>query len=198
MIVDELYKQPHICYYHDIFGDNECDFVIEESEKSGRYKKSMIYNVETQSSELTEMRTSTSFVDESKQFNEIRTKAYEIIKQKLPNISIENVEKSQIQKYEVSQYVKSHVDYFNINGKKITTNDKMATLIVYLNDDFEGGETFFNNLNIKIKPQKGSALFFQYNYSDYLNEKSRHEGLPVTKGTKYIITFWIREKPYNA
>jgi prolyl 4-hydroxylase len=195
MIKEELHKQPNICYYHGVFDGNECDFIIEESERTGRYERSMIYNTETQLSESTEMRTSTSFVDKENKFDKIKVKAYEIIKEKLPNISIKHIEQAQIQKYENTQYVKNHVDYFNINGKKITDSDKIATLIVYLNDDFGGGETLFNHFNIKINPIKGSALFFQYNYNDYLNEKSRHEGLPVIEGTKYIITFWVREQP---
>jgi prolyl 4-hydroxylase len=71
----------------------------------------------------------------------------------------------------------------------------MATLIIYLNDDFSGGETTFDFLNIKVKPEKGSALFFNYDYNTNIKTKSKHGGLPVLEGTKYIITCWIREKP---
>jgi prolyl 4-hydroxylase len=190
-----LHKQPLICYYHNAFGIDECDFVINESEKTGKYKRSTIYNTKLKVSQIADMRTSTSFVDDDNKFHEIRTKAYELIKQKLPDITIKQVELAQIQKYEDSQFVKNHVDYFN-DGVEITNNDKMATLIVYLNDDFDGGETLFNNLGYKIKPQKGSALFFNYNYSEIVNKKTRHEALPVSNGVKYIITFWVRQRPY--
>jgi len=186
-----LHKQPHICYYHDVFGNDECDFVINESEKSGRYSRSTIYNTELKLSQVADMRTSTSFVDDENKFHSIRTKAYELIKQKLPHITINHVEMAQIQKYDDTQFVSSHVDYFN-DGIQITNSDKMATLIVYLNDNFEGGETFFNHLGFKIRPEKGSALFFDYDYSEIVNKKTRHEGLPVYNGTKYIITFRLR------
>ena len=69
-------------------------------------------------------------------------------------------------------------------------------MIIYLNDNFSGGETLFNFLNIKIKPEKGSVLFFDYKYIDDLNIKTSHEGLSVIEGTKYIINYWIRHKPY--
>jgi prolyl 4-hydroxylase len=198
MIKKELYKQPYICYYHQVFDDDECDFVINESEKLGKYERSMIYNTQKKMSEVADMRTSSSFEDESNQFHEIRTKAYELIKQNLPHITINHMEKAQIQRYEDSQFVGSHMDFFNVYGKKVNNNDKMATLIVYLNDNFEGGETLFNCLGIKVKPKKGSALFFQYNYSEYINNISKHEGLPVMNGTKYIVTFWVREKANGA
>lgn len=189
-----LYKQPHICYYHNVFGNDECDFVINESEKSGKYTRSTIYNTELKRSEVADMRTSTSFVDDDNIFYDIRQKAFDLIKTKLPHITLNHLEMAQIQKYEDSQFVRSHVDYFN-DGKQITNSDKMATLIVYLNDDFDGGETFFNHLGFKIKPEKGSALFFDYDYSEIINRKTRHEGLPVYNGIKYIITFWVRQKP---
>lgn len=194
MTEEVLHKQPFICYYHDVFGNDECDFVIDESEKTGNYKRSTIYNTRLKVSQVADMRTSTSFVDEDNKFYNIRNKAYELIKQNLPDISISHLERAQIQKYEDAQFVKSHVDYFN-HLVNVTTNDKLATLIVYLNDNFDDGETFFNDLGYKIKPKKGSALFFLYNYDDITNKTTMHEALPVNNGTKYIITFWVREKP---
>ena len=51
------------------------------------------------------------------------------------------------------------------------------TLMVYLNDIFEGGETVFNETT--IKPQKGMALIFHHTLV--------HEGAAVTTGRKYVL-----------
>lgn len=51
--------------------------------------------------------------------------------------------------------------------------------IVYLNDDYEGGELWFPYLDIKWKPEMGDMVFFP---STYLYA---HASLPVTSGTKY-------------
>ena len=54
------------------------------------------------------------------------------------------------------------------------------TYIIYLNDDFEGGETtFLVNPEIVIKPRTGCGLFFQHPII--------HEGVVVTEGTKYVL-----------
>lgn len=51
----------------------------------------------------------------------------------------------------------------------------------YLNDDYEGGELYFDKFDLKIKPQAGDLYLFPsaFIYS--------HAAMPVTKGTKYSI-----------
>ena len=51
----------------------------------------------------------------------------------------------------------------------------------YLNDDYEGGELFFDKFNLKIKPQAGDLYLFP---SSYLFS---HAALPVNDGIKYSI-----------
>ena len=57
------------------------------------------------------------------------------------------------------------------------------TLLIYLNDDFEGGDTVFYNNNFKetvrIKPELGKALLFDISLW--------HQGLKILKGNKYWI-----------
>jgi len=51
----------------------------------------------------------------------------------------------------------------------------------YLNDDYEGGELFFDKLNLKIKPKAGDLYLFP---SSYIYS---HAAMPVTSGTKYSV-----------
>ena len=74
-------------------------------------------------------------------------------------------------------------------------NQRIATFLIYLNDDFEGGETRFPNINnTRIKPKKGKALFFWV--SDQANRlvynETLHGGDPVVSGNKWIATQWVR------
>jgi hypothetical protein len=55
------------------------------------------------------------------------------------------------------------------------------SLVAYLNDDYEGGELYFDKFNLKIKPRAGDLYLFP---STYLFS---HASLPVTEGTKYSI-----------
>lgn len=74
-------------------------------------------------------------------------------------------------------------------------NQRIATFLIYLNDDFTGGETRFPNIsNTRIKPKKGKALFFWV--SDPANRlvynETLHGGDPVVSGEKWIATQWVR------
>ena len=73
-------------------------------------------------------------------------------------------------------------------------DQRLATMLVYLNDDFEGGHTHFPLLNASVVPQKGKALFFWVADADTrdLFEKTLHAGTPVSNGHKWIANQWIR------
>jgi len=68
------------------------------------------------------------------------------------------------------------------------------TLFVYLNDVDEGGETFFPDLDIKVKPEKGTAILWPNVMSNDPFTKldsTNHAALDVIKGKKYAINAWI-------
>ena len=80
-----------------------------------------------------------------------------------------------IYKYEEGQRFKMHRDgSYQKNEKECS----FFSFLIYLNDDFEGGETFFEN-GIKIMPQLGDALVFHH--------PLRHEGKPIISGIKYVL-----------
>lgn len=79
-------------------------------------------------------------------------------------------------------------------GIKCVSHQRIATVLMYLNDDFTGGETRFPNLNIAVKPKKGKAIFFWVSdkMSRLIYNETLHGGDPVTSGEKWIATQWIR------
>lgn len=84
-------------------------------------------------------------------------------------------------KYSGGQEYKAHYDGDTDTGRAISA-------LVYLNDDYEGGELEFPNFKIKIKPQAGMLILFPSNFA------YRHIAHPVTKGTKYALVTWIRDQ----
>jgi hypothetical protein len=80
-----------------------------------------------------------------------------------------------IYKYAPGQRFKMHRDGSYIRNE----NEKsFYTFLIYLNDDFEGGETEFENL-FTVAPKKGSALIFYH--------PLRHEGKILINGIKYVL-----------
>mgnify|MGYP003149725763 CR=1 FL=1 len=104
----------------------------------------------------------------------------------------------QIQKYCAGEYYKEHNDYFNWNTDEHKTytewmGQRTWTFMVYLNDVEEGGETYFKHLGLKIKPKKGTAIFWNnLNPLGIPNKKTMHEALPPMNENKYVITKWWR------
>jgi predicted 2-oxoglutarate/Fe(II)-dependent dioxygenase YbiX len=86
-------------------------------------------------------------------------------------------------KYSNNQEYKKHYD----GGTKIA---RAISAVVYLNDDYEGGELEFPHFNVKIKPEAGMLILFPSNYA------YAHVAHPVTSGTKYALVTWIRDQPF--
>ncbi len=74
-----------------------------------------------------------------------------------------------------------------------TTSERILAWTVYLNDDFEGGETEFLNQNMRVQPVAGRFSMFP---TSFLHT---HRGNPPISGTKYILTGWVVDlDPYAS
>ena len=94
------------------------------------------------------------------------------------------VEGFNILKYQTGHEYKAHFDG--------TTNSHRAiSPILYLNDNYTGGEIEFVFHNVTIKPSPGMLVVFPSNYA------YSHIAHPVETGTKYAIVTWIHDQPGN-
>jgi prolyl 4-hydroxylase len=118
----------------------------------------------------------------------------------LTNIPSDHQELGTIIYYDVGgQYLPHYDSPKNVETQKRMFGDtigRLFTVIIYLNDVEEGGETTFPNVNQFVVPEKGKAVIFQNILPDgTVLEQSFHGGAPVKKGEKWILTKWIRVKP---
>ena len=67
---------------------------------------------------------------------------------------------------------------------------RVAACMMYLNDDFEGGETEFLYQSRRIIPKRGQFLIWPATYTH------SHRGNPPLSGKKYIATSWIEQNNY--
>jgi prolyl 4-hydroxylase len=71
-------------------------------------------------------------------------------------------------------------------------------VLVYLNQGYAGGETEFELAGLTFAGGEGDALLFRnVDDSGQPDPATRHAGLPVTSGTKWLATRWIRQRPYH-
>ena len=78
-------------------------------------------------------------------------------------------------RYPSGASVASHADAATAIGDR----QSQLTLVVYLNDGFEGGFTSFPELGLEVEPKAGAALMFAHGLI--------HDGSKVESGTKYIL-----------
>jgi len=70
---------------------------------------------------------------------------------------------------------------------------RYLTVLFYLNDNFEGGETIFPKINKLVKPKKGKAVIFQnVDNNGVIITQALHGGEPVKNGEKWIANKWIK------
>lgn len=117
---------------------------------------------------------------------------------------IQNQEMLGVLKYLPGQQYKPHGDYLtpDFSGKNPEVDrsgQRKKTFLVYLNDDFTGGETEFVNIDFKTKGAKGDGLMFiNVTEANEPNTLTIHAGRPIIEGIKWLSTMWIREKEYKS
>jgi len=112
----------------------------------------------------------------------------------------ENAEGLGVLNYQAGEEYAAHVDYIPdtpANAAHLAARgQRVRTLLVYLNDDFEGGDTEFVRLKRGFRPPRGSALIFDNVTADgQVDPLTLHRGAPPTRGQKWVISKWFRSKP---
>ena len=104
---------------------------------------------------------------------------------------VESGEPLQVLRYGADQEYRPHLDA--IAGME---NPRVLTALTWLNDDYSGGETRFDELGISERGTTGDLLLFANTLADGSpDERTRHSGAPVTAGVKYMASRWIRARP---
>ncbi|KAK9948340.1 hypothetical protein M0R45_003921 [Rubus argutus] len=212
--VEVISWEPRAFVYHNFLTKEECDYLIDLAKP--RMEKSTVVDSETGKSKDSRVRTSSgTFLARG------RDKIIRNIEKKIANFTflpVEHGEGLQILHYEVGQKYEPHYDYFQDEYNTKNGGQRIATVLMYLSDVEEGGETVFpaakGNISsvpwwdelsecgkkgLSIKPKMGDALlFWSMNPDATLDPSSLHGGCPVIKGNKWSSTKWIRVDEYKV
>ena len=108
------------------------------------------------------------------------------------------LEMSQVLHYRVGQEFVLHCDFLDPQAlrEEIAQNgQRVATVLIYLNESFEGGETSFPRLRIDHRGETGDALVFgNVDAAGRPDPKSQHAGCPPTLGEKWVFSQWVRDR----
>lgn len=112
-------------------------------------------------------------------------------------------EPTQVLHYSVGQEFRAHHDYIDPANPayrdQLLAGQRIATFLIYLNEDFEGGETEFPGVGIRYRGQTGDAIFWaNLDRQNQPEPLSLHAGVPPTQGEKWILSQWIRDRVPGA
>ena len=114
--------------------------------------------------------------------NEIE-RLYTYYKIKFPQMQSIKINQIDLLKYSPGGKYEIHTDHF-------TTSTRALSVIINLNDNYEGGDLVFTDQKEKeikrLKLGKGSIVFFPSNFM------YPHGIQPITKGTRYSIVAWLQ------
>lgn len=191
---------PRVVLFGGLLSDRECDELVEMSAK--KLQRSTVVNAATGEYDVHPDRTSqgTHYTrGENALIRKIEARISELL-----SCPVDHGEPIQILHYTPGAEYKPHFDFFDPsfegNDKVLAMGgQRVATLIMYLNDVEAGGSTVFPDIGLDVLPKKGSALYFAYATEDgQLDRRTLHGGSPVARGKKWIATKWLRERPYTG
>ncbi|OMF21639.1 2OG-Fe(II) oxygenase [Paenibacillus sp. FSL H8-0548] len=182
------YEEPLVVVLGNVLSDEECDELITHSRE--QLQRSKIGGDHA----INQIRTSSGvFCEENETITRIEKRFSQIM-----NIPIEHGDGLQVLLYTPGQEYQPHYDFF-AETSRASANNRISTLVMYLNDVEEGGETAFPMLNFSVIPNKGTAVYFEYFYSNHeLNDFTLHAGTPVIKGEKWVATMWMRRQALRS
>ena len=189
---------PRVVIFGNLLAPEECDELVAQSRS--KLQRSTVVNPETGGWDVHEHRTSdgTHFErGETELVRRIETRLSELV-----GFPVDHGEPLQILHYLVGGEYRPHWDYFDPaqpGNEQVLENggQRVATLIMYLNDVEAGGSTVFPDVGLDVLPRKGNAVYFAYTTeAGELDKRTLHGGSPVAEGEKWIATKWIRQGPF--
>ncbi|XP_033228111.1 prolyl 4-hydroxylase subunit alpha-2-like [Belonocnema kinseyi] len=191
---EEAYLDPRIVVYHDVIYEEEIEFLKRSSKPMLQSAK--VRNVKSNTEEVAMKRVASNawISDQANKHVKLLRRRVE----DMTGLTADTSENLQIVYYDFGGYYIGHFDFVKEWDTRFLeqfgTGNRIATVLFYMNDVEKGGETVFTELDVSIRPKKGSAVFW-YNLkrNGKGDNSTRHGACPIISGKKWIATIWLHE-----
>jgi hypothetical protein len=193
-----LSKSPRVLAVEALASPEVCDFVVEQSR--GRLVRAEVFDAATGKTIMGETRT-----NRTANFTLTQTCLLNLLVQAkiaaAAGVAVEMMEAFAVLNYQVGEQASEHFDYLDPSVPAYASaikayGQRVATCLLYLNDDYEGGETDFPELGLSHRGRKGDALiFFSADAAGVPDPRTVHAGRPPTAGEKWVLSQFIRNRP---
>ena len=190
-----LVKGPAILAIDGFLPEPLCDWLRERAE--GLAEPALVYDPESGGGRRESVRT-----NKASQFGLDRMDVVlAVVRERIARtagLPVPGLEWTQVLHYAVGETFDWHVDWLDpalpgYAADLAARGQRIATCLVFLNDDFEGGETAFEAGGLRHRGRKGDALLWANTLPDgSIDRRTRHAGLPPTRGEKWVLSQWLR------
>jgi prolyl 4-hydroxylase len=193
-----LLEAPRVRVFEGFASADECDWLTERCHNA--LERAKVYGVSTDKAQVGDTRTNSEadFVFDASDV------VLSLIRDRIAHATaapVEHFEVAKLLHYNPGEAFSRHGDFFHawMTEEIEARGQRVATFLIYLNDDYDGGETEFVEVGYKFKGRKGDALLFiNVDREGVGDPMSLHAGQPTTRGEKWVLSQWIRSKPINA
>jgi prolyl 4-hydroxylase len=191
-------ERPVLAVLRDVLGEDECAALIERARP--RLAPSTVVEPATGRDVVAEHRTSVGMffrLEEDALIARLDRRFSEIM-----NLPVEHGEGFQVLHYPTGAVNTPHFDFLQpanpANQASIArSGQRVSTLIAYLNEVEDGGETVFPAAGWSVSPQPGSAVYFEYcNRFGQVDPRTVHGSNAVARGEKWVLTKWMRQRRF--
>ena len=219
--IEQIATSPRAYVWHGFMSPEECDHLIRAAEPL--LERSGVVDAHTGAPTVDSIRTS---------YGAFLPIALDAVVERIEKraaewamIPVTHQEQLHVLRYAEGQQYKDHHDAFDAAVREKIAFDngrqRLATVLMYLADVEEGGETVFPHPSARwsgtadrgnggdgwsecasrgpaVAPKKGDALlFYDLTLRGELDDAATHAGCPVIRGTKWTATKWMHQQPYH-
>jgi hypothetical protein len=192
-----LSDDPAVRSFPEFTEDAVCAWLIERSR--GKLRRALVYDAAHGRDIEDHMRTNTAAGFDLMSADLLQV-ALQYRMAGSVGLPIANMEGPTVLHYEVGEQITNHYDFLNPRSPNYQDEisrrgERIITFLVYLNDDYEGGETEFPQLGIRHKGKRREGLLFVNALpSGPPDLRMVHAGTPTTSGEKWIVSQFIRNR----
>ena len=192
-----LHAQPLVRSFAKFVTDQTCDSLIARAR--GGLRRALIYDPSRGGDVADQMRTNSVVGFDLMDADVVQIAIQHRIAAAV-GLPVENLEGPTVLHYAPGQEITNHFDFLNpempnYDDEVSRRGERVITFLIYLNDDYGGGETDFPELGVRHKGRRREGLFFVNALPNGKPDRRMvHAGRPPTSGEKWVFSQFIRNR----
>ena len=192
-----LSESPVIRRFEKLIPPRVCDWLIERAR--ARLEPARVYDSLAGEEKVHETRTNSAAT-----FDLVNTDLVALLVQTRMvaacGVPLNHMEATTILHYAIGEQITDHFDFIdpripNYAEEVRTKGQRAITFLIYLNEDYDGGETRFPEVGLSHKGRTGEGLYFINAHADGQPDlRTVHAGCPPSRGEKFVLSQFIRDR----